>query len=154
MARAMRKRTRETERGREKREPFSPVHTYNAPPSPSIYFFRSRLRRGTCREGKRLSPRAKAKHRKSLKRASASVPRTVVRFRVARPVNSYAREHRGAFSSRDQRSRSQPEAEGVDNVCFQRAMGCARILGHRWTPVGNANTSLKVKKKRDRRERN
>lgn len=36
------------------------------------------------------------------------------------------RESTGAFSSGDQRSRSQPQAEGVDNVCFQlvsRGMG-------------------------------
>jgi len=89
----------------------------SAPPSPSIYFFRSRLRRGTCREGKRLSPRAKAKHRKSLKRASAGVPRTVVRFQVARHVNSYAR---APFSCGDQHSRSKKRITLLLSTCIQR----------------------------------
>jgi len=69
----------------------------NVPPSPSIYFFRSRLRRGTCREGKRLSPRAKAKHRKSLKRASAGVLERWFVFEW-RGLSTLTREHRAAYS--------------------------------------------------------
>lgn len=114
IARAKRKRKwqRKREKGGEKEKERERT---SAPPSPSIYFFRSRLRRGTCREGKRLSPRAKAKHRKSLKRASAGVPRTVVRFRVARLVNSYAR---APFSFGDQHSRSKERITLLLSTCI------------------------------------
>lgn len=97
------------ERVREK----EPVHYRRLP----IYFFRGRLRRGTCREGKRLSPRAKAKHRKSLKRACRRA-RTMVRFGVARPVNSYVRAPAHSRLVINEVIRK-PEAEeiAVDNVC-------------------------------------
>jgi len=83
------------------------VGRVDAAASPSIYFFRGWLRRGTCREGKRLSPRAKAKHRKSLKRARrrASNAASFWSGTACQLLRERERERArtGAFSSSDQR---------------------------------------------------